>query len=79
MYKAPYPYQNINNTNLPTSYEREITPPPPPHPPKKGGNSEKERKKKTTENVDGPHLNIEPASKYTKNMYTNFGRKHTLP
>ena len=43
MYKAPYPYQNINNTNLPTSYEREITPH---HPPKKGGNSEKERKKK---------------------------------
>lgn len=62
MYKAPYPYQNINNTNLHTSYEREITPH---HPPKKGGNSEKERKKKTTENVDGPHLNIEPASKYT--------------
>lgn len=43
MYKAPYPYQNINNTNLPTSCEREIT----------------------TENVDGPHLNIESASKYT--------------
>ena len=64
MYKAPYPYQNINNTNLPTSYEREITPPPPP-PPKKRGELRKRKKKKTTENVDGPHLNIEPASKYT--------------
>ena len=39
--------------------------PPPPPPPKKRGELRKRKKKKTTENVDGPHLNIEPASKYT--------------
>ena len=58
---------------------KEKLPPPPPPPPKKWGELRKRKKKKTTENVDGPHLNIEPASKYTKYMYTNFGRKHTLP